>query len=451
MTAPLTSSFTAINGLQAQLCTPPQSSASLPILQKVRQRVSTKRRRRNPTVAQYLGLGPSSESNHLEQNVSASNQTRGPHIASTSKLHKLGNKNEVTYQHTELGNRSSFSQTRVSDSLRVKKPRHSSTASLKPFHGEPSTSSTAAKQDTGAHAVYSVEVKSWLRTPDDHAVTPVHDSSEIGCGVDLADHINQIESCSGDWVFDDDDEAFNDDLNDEEFLELTSQIVDPSDQTTELPSSPCGSDSTHTVDNGDEERPNLTLKPPVSPEKHVGSSERSSKKFVSPMTLTSRLLASTGDIGCAEARKPIARAPFPEAVRDRSPIIGLSSDTLLRTCFRVGEAINQAHHSSKHGKHAVFELYARILESSRDDTKQLFTFCDLFHGKPPYVKGLYDGGSWRSVQLFDYDSKRLLQQGRICRCMGTMKRDGKDWVLEVLSIWEATWDDIKWVEGIVNA
>jgi hypothetical protein len=35
--------------------------------------------------------------------------------------------------------------------------------------------------------------------------------------------------------------------------------------------------------------------------------------------------------------------------------------------------------------------------------------------------------------------------------MGKMKREGKEWVMTVLNIWEAKWDDIKWVEGIVNA
>jgi hypothetical protein len=175
------------------------------------------------------------------------------------------------------------------------------------------------------------------------------------------------------------------------------------------------------------------------------------KKFVSPITLTNRLLAATGDINPAAARKPIVRQAFPDAVRDRSPIIGLSSNMLLRTCFRIGEAINQAHQSSKSGKHVVFELYARILDSERDETMQHFTFCDLFHGKPPYIKATYAAAIWKPVQLFNYDCTRLQQQGRVCRTMGTMKRDGKDWVLSVLNIWEATWDDIKWVEGIVNS
>jgi NADPH-dependent glutamate synthase beta subunit-like oxidoreductase len=124
---------------------------------------------------------------------------------------------------------------------------------------------------------------------------------------------------------------------------------------------------------------------------------------------------------------------------------------LLRTCFRIGEAINQAHQASKSGKPIMFELYARIFDSTREDTKQYFTFCDLFHAKPPYIKAVYEGAIWKAVELFDYDSKRLLQHGRICRCMGTMKRDGKEWIMVVANIWEATWDDIKWVEGIVNA
>jgi len=244
------------------------------------------------------------------------------------------------------------------------------------------------------------------------------------------------------------DDAFDDDdLDDEEFLKLASDIIDTGGSVHDQSSSPLKRD----LDQGRARNGTPSATPSTAT---IGTEDddqrRTKNKFVSPITLTTRLLASTGDIDCADARKPIARAPFPNAVRDRSPIIGLSPNTLLRTCFRIGEAINQAHQSTKSGKHIVFELYARILESERVETKQLFTFCDLFHGKPPYIKASYEGVLWKSVQLFDYDSKRLLQQGRICRCMGTMKRDGKEWVMSVMNIWEATWDDIKWVEGIIN-
>jgi hypothetical protein len=179
------------------------------------------------------------------------------------------------------------------------------------------------------------------------------------------------------------------------------------------------------------------------------TSNKHSKKFVSPVTSHTRFKAASAFLSSQEPRKPIVRPSFPTPVRDRSPIVGLSQHTLLRTCFRIGEAINQAVHASKTNNRILIELYARIYESNRIDKKQHFTFCDLFHEKPPYIKATYDSVIWKSVQLFEYDSRRLLQQGKLCRCMGTMKRDGKEWTMTVLNIWEATWEDVEWVEGIV--
>lgn len=175
-----------------------------------------------------------------------------------------------------------------------------------------------------------------------------------------------------------------------------------------------------------------------------------SRNFVSPVTPRTRLLAAACSASVAENWKPIVRSPFPEPVRDRSPIIGLSACTMLRTCFRIGEAVNQSCQATKSGKHITIELYARVLTSDRTDTKQNFTFCDLFHTKPPYIQAVYEDIIWKPVQLFEYDSRRLLQEGRICRCIGTMKQEGKAWVMTVLNIWEATLKDINWVEGIVN-
>jgi hypothetical protein len=51
---------------------------------------------------------------------------------------------------------------------------------------------------------------------------------------------------------------------------------------------------------------------------------------------------------------------------------------------------------------------------------------------------VYSAVMWKSVQLFEYDSRRLLKEGRMCRCIGTMKRDGKEWVMRVLNVWEAS-------------
>ncbi|KAF1923014.1 uncharacterized protein M421DRAFT_426249 [Didymella exigua CBS 183.55] len=243
-----------------------------------------------------------------------------------------------------------------------------------------------------------------------------------------------------------DDDDFGDDLMDDDLLDLTTDtMADPSSpqlHSASFAKFDASNESAH-----QRETPEAPVTTDVSLIEESSSPSRSSKKFVSPVTLTSRLLAATGD----EAHKPIVRPPFPTAVRDRSPIIGMSSNTVLRSCFRVGEAISQSCHAAKAGNDILVELYARVLSSERDDLQQRFTFCDLFHAKPPYVQATYAAAIWKSVQLFEYDSARLMQQGRICRCIGTMKRNGKDWVMMVLNIWEATWDDVQWVEGIVNS
>ncbi|PVI02874.1 hypothetical protein DM02DRAFT_612679 [Periconia macrospinosa] len=177
---------------------------------------------------------------------------------------------------------------------------------------------------------------------------------------------------------------------------------------------------------------------PSGPQNHL-------RKFTSPVTPK-----TTAD--CAEVdRKPIVRFPFPPPVCNRSPIIGLSPALLLRTCFRIGEAINQASHATKNRQRVMFELYARIMDSHRDEEKQDFIFCDLFHEKPPHLRGIYSAAIWKDVDLYRYDGGRLLTKDRMCRCIGEIKRDGKEWVMTVSNIWEATWEDIEWVEGIVNA
>jgi hypothetical protein len=272
-----------------------------------------------------------------------------------------------------------------------------------------------------------------------------HDTNEVGC-IDFSLAPQQNETL----VFDEDD--FDFDVSDNELPALTPGIDSACSDLAKQTSNPSvqpnidGDCRLHDVQ-GPSADAHIILDE-VTAKK---SSQRLSRQFTSPVTLTTRLQIAYGDSGSATTQKPIARPPFPEAVRDRSPIIGLSSNSLLRTCFRIGEVINQSSQASKSGKHIMIEMYARILGSERTGTEQQFTFCDLFHAKPPYIKGFYSAAMWKSVQLFEYDSRRLLQQGRMCRCIGTMKREQKVWTMTVLNIWEATWEDIKWVEGIVNS
>jgi len=150
--------------------------------------------------------------------------------------------------------------------------------------------------------------------------------------------------------------------------------------------------------------------------------------------------------------KPIVRPPFPDQARDRSPVVGLSADTLLRTCFRVGEALNTGCNAARQGRNVIIELYARAISSYRESKtgKQHFVFADLFHNHPPFLNGVYE--LWKGVELWDYDSSLFLgppNVERMCRCIGRLKREGKGWKFIVLNIWQASWDDVDYVKGIV--
>jgi hypothetical protein len=157
-----------------------------------------------------------------------------------------------------------------------------------------------------------------------------------------------------------------------------------------------------------------------------------------------------------KSRPPILRPPFPPPVQDRSPIHGVSAATNLRTCFRVGEALNSGVFALHNNKDIVIELYARVVSSHREDrgVRQHFVFADLFHDRPPFLNGEYD--LWKGSTLWDYDSKRFLDpqdptKQKLCRCVGRVKKVEKDLKFTVLNIWEASWDDVKHVKGIVCA
>jgi hypothetical protein len=396
-------------------------------------------------------------------------------VRKQQKLNDAQNTKDRVSSRTEKSN--DVLQRRVSEGLCITKPRDKIPARSKISAAEasqPNSSHEAAihpqsgnhqagqsPHGVSRHLAHNIAVKRSLvtliqdaeRNTSSATSNEHHDESQPlnfdtnDCNTIELEKSGSPQVAAGDSIFD--DEYFDDDLEDDELLELTSDVIDLGGGELVSPHPPLGSDAARTV-HSDEQYPDSLGSAPIIVEEGNNVQQRA-KKFVSPMTLTTRLLAATGDIDTAEARKPIVRPPFPVTVRDRSPIIGLSSNTLLRTCFRIGEVINQAHQAVRSGKHFIFELYARVLNSARDGAEQHFTLCDLFHGKPPYLKASYDAKIWGSVELFNYDSKRLLQQGRIGRYMGTMMREGKEWIMTVLNVWEATWEDIKWVEGVVNS
>jgi hypothetical protein len=174
-----------------------------------------------------------------------------------------------------------------------------------------------------------------------------------------------------------------------------------------------------------------------------------------------------------QPRKPIVRPPFPGPVRARSLVHGVSATTVLRTCFRVGEALRAGSRAVRAADDVVIELFARVASSSREggartpssysssasrmassspvrSDRQDFRFADLFHDRPPFLKGVYD--LWKGSELWDADSREFLDIGgepMLCRCVGKMKRDGQGLLLTVYSVRRVSWDDVDHAKAIV--
>ncbi|KAL8732729.1 MAG: hypothetical protein Q9181_003841 [Wetmoreana brouardii] len=150
---------------------------------------------------------------------------------------------------------------------------------------------------------------------------------------------------------------------------------------------------------------------------------------------------------------PFVRTPFPASIRHRSPILGLTTRTVLRTCFRIGEALNAGCTALRTNTDAIIELYAFVLHSERParSVKQHFHFMDIFSpDKPPYLKGSY--GLWRGNRLWDEDCKVFLGEGgkgKMARVMGRLAREdiGRGVEMRILSIWEAGWEDVGICKG----
>ncbi|RMX87783.1 hypothetical protein D0869_02106 [Hortaea werneckii] len=171
-----------------------------------------------------------------------------------------------------------------------------------------------------------------------------------------------------------------------------------------------------------------------------------------------QLLSSFQATSGNDEAKPVVRSPFPSAIRDRSRIRGASNTTVLRTCFRIGEALNVGCQAVRNNRPVLLELYARVVDSWQEGAergkgrKQNFVIHDLYHGKPPHVDASFVlcGQS----KVWDIDTSRFLTKregGIMCRAIGQMKKEGPGrgkWYINLLSIWEATRDDVHAVAGI---
>ncbi|KZM26134.1 uncharacterized protein EKO05_0010595 [Ascochyta rabiei] len=463
--------FTAINQGHLQRVSIPQSATiAQPQQDQEVRTTSGSNQRRNPTVASYLGLGDLAEPTHL----AAYALNSSGHLPQPLRKRRAQQDGEKTHarKRTNTDGRKAPRQKRVSESLCV--IEHSTQSITYKLDGSTennlSTPGSIAILEATTPAIEPSQTARQGQLFDSITVNTSHaPPDETSCVLPIVSTDEDVEFDQLCFDFEtshhptdnsahplskskptqranlrlnNDNDFDDDDLMDDDLIDFTmNAVVDSS--SLELQS-----DSSTKIDIVNERVLETQTSGTSADDTAVLHEEvvSSQRKFVSPVTLTTRLLAAASN----GARKPMVRPAFPAAVRDRSPIIGLSSETVLKTCFRVGEAINQSCQANKNGNNILIELYTRVLHSERDDLQQRFTFCDLFHAKPPYIQGVYAAAIWKSVQLFEYDSARLLQQGRICRCMGMLKRDGKNWIMTVLNVWEATWDDVQWVRGIVS-
>ncbi|KAI1488178.1 hypothetical protein F5X96DRAFT_646747 [Biscogniauxia mediterranea] len=153
--------------------------------------------------------------------------------------------------------------------------------------------------------------------------------------------------------------------------------------------------------------------------------------------------------------RPFTRPPFPEKVRDRCSVPGLSSREVLRTCFRTGVMINQTVTCSKQQQKVVFELFARVVYSNRENLsrKQHFQFVDLFKDQQPFPSGILAG--WKVGSQLDRHSSAFLDSSagpKLCWCLCRPIKDARaaiGWTYIVLTIKETSWDQIQWSKKVV--
>ena len=154
--------------------------------------------------------------------------------------------------------------------------------------------------------------------------------------------------------------------------------------------------------------------------------------------------------------QPFARPDFPSVVLDRCPIVGVSAQSFLRVCFRVGEMFREGARCHALKQDAVIELFARVTFSSREPgtTKQHFQFADLWHDRPPFPNGTL--ANYKTSGLAESESRTFIgaEEHLMARCIGRMRRDTKKstgWLMDIINIRPTDWEEIKWTKRIVSA
>jgi len=168
-----------------------------------------------------------------------------------------------------------------------------------------------------------------------------------------------------------------------------------------------------------------------------------------------KILAENDDYSPLE---PFARPPFPSKVRDRSLITGISSSIILRTCFRIGEALREGALCEGLEQDAIIELFARVRDSSSstiNPSKLYFEFADLFHDRPPFICGTLERNRISGLQETESRMFQRVNGSRpMTRCLGRLKRIisvPPGWMLYIINIRPTDWEEVRWTRQIAGA
>lgn len=208
-----------------------------------------------------------------------------------------------------------------------------------------------------------------------------------------------------------------------------------------------------TLDPGQSDQPPSSHNSIVTSEAEIDFPTTASEDMFANLHTMIGTLTSTAD----DHVRPVQRTPFPESLITIAPpaVVGLSSGC-IRTCFRIGEAINCAGQMHSSGGTAMIELFARVLkvtctsEHPYDQRTSVMHLRDMYHDRPPHLEAYYRPTS--SLQRRDLARLSTFDQtesGKLCRCVGYMVRgEGHRWILTAFSVWEASSADVEFVAAI---